>query len=768
MKRILLISLWMILGGLMGSLTAQTAFQHTTTSTNTSGHITTLDHSTTNGKAGMIVIVEQVYGKYNDHAIGVWYNSGKWKIFNQDRQPIPAGTKFNILVVDPAKSKRAFVHTTGSANIKNNYTILNHSLTNVKPSATVLVTQVYGRYNTSPVGVWYSQGKWTIYNEKRTAMPAHTKFHVLVLNAGNTKSQIGLNGNAFSHSVTQASKGTYRTGHISFANHVGTNSKKDRIVFATPNYKSTYNPHIKGVWYANNKWSVFNHNRKAIPNGVRFNMLAVDPSPVRIITTRPEIGTVIVDGNTRPTTGTVIRPKPTFEPTRGWVIVDRPKPGTTETPEPESEEEISLAPLGPNLAGEEMKELLEGQSLADLADNWNFFPKVYPDQNEHSGIIYYLPKNYSVQWDASTQDYSLSMYYLSSTGDGRGEVIVTAELTPKLTEQEIEEAEELLSKQLRKDIKLYPMPIMSTPQVSLGQSLENFGVDPSSLHINVHSDFLEPIVLSWKMDQRVDDLIGFMMSNAQLAGKLQFEPYAEEEQFIDVPIRMKLNEPETYGKLTYENAASVLNGTTNPLDYPIILEELSVMRRKGNRHTLETITLGNYRVEPGMMFSDYSDTERTRLIEGDIIEQIWLKYSMDADCETCKETILDKILSGTSRARVQDIELEVLNPIAFSGAALIKLQVRSIQADPNGESMAYLEMLTIRQDFTPLKPGQLMIPEGENAQFEYQVSLVMPTGEVKVSEWVAHDNLTLVLGEFQLNELFPPEMATEEPESPEE
>lgn len=73
-------------------------------------HCTQIDHPLTNGDPDAILIVTQnwnpegvVAGTYNDHPIGVWYDSSdsKWEIFNQDFAAMPAGAAFNVLVVKP-------------------------------------------------------------------------------------------------------------------------------------------------------------------------------------------------------------------------------------------------------------------------------------------------------------------------------------------------------------------------------------------------------------------------------------------------------------------------------------------------------------------------------------------------------------------------------------------------------------------------------------------------------------------------------------------
>lgn len=62
-------------------------------------------------------------------------------------------------------------------------TTLDHPATNGNPAAIVIVTQLWtGIYNPHPVGVYYSGGKWLIFNEDLAAMPVGAQFNVLVIN----------------------------------------------------------------------------------------------------------------------------------------------------------------------------------------------------------------------------------------------------------------------------------------------------------------------------------------------------------------------------------------------------------------------------------------------------------------------------------------------------------------------------------------------------------------------------------------------------------
>ena len=76
------------------------------------------------------------------------------------------------LTIPPASSLGVqFVHVATAANIDSNWTTIDHPLTNGNPNAIILVTPnwnpggVGGTYDNHPIGVFYTAGKWTIFNQ---------------------------------------------------------------------------------------------------------------------------------------------------------------------------------------------------------------------------------------------------------------------------------------------------------------------------------------------------------------------------------------------------------------------------------------------------------------------------------------------------------------------------------------------------------------------------------------------------------------------------
>ena len=86
---------------------SESVFIHRATSESIAGNSTYIENRLINANPEAIIFITQNWnpggegGTYNDHPIGVWYDSGRqrWAIFNQDRAAIPEGAAFNVLIV---------------------------------------------------------------------------------------------------------------------------------------------------------------------------------------------------------------------------------------------------------------------------------------------------------------------------------------------------------------------------------------------------------------------------------------------------------------------------------------------------------------------------------------------------------------------------------------------------------------------------------------------------------------------------------------------
>ena len=172
----------------------KTVFTHTATDANSRGDYTYISDPAIDGDPNAVVLVVastdrgDARGASYDHNIGVWYegvNEKKWAIFNQDREVIPAGTTFEV-IIPPASE--TFVHYAELDNTVGNSTYLDNPLTNGEPDAVLTVTQDWnpgggrGVYNDHPIGVLYDADirKWAIYNRGGAPIPDGAAFNIAV------------------------------------------------------------------------------------------------------------------------------------------------------------------------------------------------------------------------------------------------------------------------------------------------------------------------------------------------------------------------------------------------------------------------------------------------------------------------------------------------------------------------------------------------------------------------------------------------------------
>lgn len=170
---------------LPGSI-SNTVFVQTTTTTNTSGYITFINNAGLNGNSSANFLVTQNWnpggsgGTYNNHAIGVWYDSyvGEWTIYNEDGSAIPNGASFNVVSMVGVTDAMTQVAT--SSNTTGDSTCINSTASNGNPNELVFITHVYSGYFTDPSAVWYnaSLGEWCVFDGLFHNMPTGASFFV--------------------------------------------------------------------------------------------------------------------------------------------------------------------------------------------------------------------------------------------------------------------------------------------------------------------------------------------------------------------------------------------------------------------------------------------------------------------------------------------------------------------------------------------------------------------------------------------------------------
>lgn len=157
--------------------TDMNSFIHKSDNANVMGDYTTLDHPSINNNPNAIFLVNDLYkGTYNLKVTGIYYNANlqRWRIFNMDGSNMAVNQYFNIVVAKNGQPYGAYYHTSSASNIVDNRTALNIPSINNNPDALVFVSQIWpagGAKNDNNVGVYYSGGKWYVYNETNGGSP---------------------------------------------------------------------------------------------------------------------------------------------------------------------------------------------------------------------------------------------------------------------------------------------------------------------------------------------------------------------------------------------------------------------------------------------------------------------------------------------------------------------------------------------------------------------------------------------------------------------
>ena len=116
-----------------------------------------------------------------------------------------------------------------------------------------------------PIGIWYENGQWAIFNEDSSDMGTLFAYNVLVVpKAG---------ASAF---TVQAKAGTVHGDYV-IINSPATNNNPDAALQVTQNYQpsAVFNAHPIGVKYfkVRRRWAIFNEDGHAMPHGAAFNVL---------------------------------------------------------------------------------------------------------------------------------------------------------------------------------------------------------------------------------------------------------------------------------------------------------------------------------------------------------------------------------------------------------------------------------------------------------------------------------------------------------------
>lgn len=168
------------------------AFKHSSAPSNIKNNQTIIDHPSLNGNPNAIAVISSVWeGGYDTYYQGLYYTTSdkKWRIYNEGGlgESMEEDRHFHVLVADKGSSEYTSLLITADANNTSGHILtIDNAAINGNQSAMLFATHVYnpggsgaGVYNNHPVGVYYAQGKWKIFNEDFAAIAPGTAFNVI-------------------------------------------------------------------------------------------------------------------------------------------------------------------------------------------------------------------------------------------------------------------------------------------------------------------------------------------------------------------------------------------------------------------------------------------------------------------------------------------------------------------------------------------------------------------------------------------------------------
>lgn len=244
-------------------------YVHTTTSTNTSGHITRLDHPDLNNNPSAHFLFSQRYidgsGVDNNNPTGIWYDGNRWAIYNENMATLNVGVQFNIFIPDDSS---VFVHTASSSNTSGLYTYLDDTAqedylfynTYWNPFA-VYNTFIYGNYYDS------ASAKRALFSENATNIPENASFKIM--KGSGTSSYL----NSISSSAAVITGSSMRLD-------IPTLNGNPDAVFLYSHYwgiptgsNQGYLPVVSEAFYSGGYWHIYAYGGEAFPTEVLIDII---------------------------------------------------------------------------------------------------------------------------------------------------------------------------------------------------------------------------------------------------------------------------------------------------------------------------------------------------------------------------------------------------------------------------------------------------------------------------------------------------------------
>jgi hypothetical protein len=390
---------------------------------------------------------------------------------------------------------------------------------------------------------------------------------------------------------------------------------------------------------------------------------------------------------------------------------------------------------------------------AGIDETWiaEQFPMIYQDRNASSGIFYYAPRAYHLEWDPD-EKYGLRMLYGAATAAGQaGEVLMAARLAADVDEQL---AEQLLQARARRTTGmtyngLRRLPLQKAPDVSISNVLRQYNIPADKIVITRISDVLGEIEASWVTDIVTKENLQLALTeDVGVNGEVVFTSPGDGLPPQSIPLSIKLADPRTFGEIRWLRGARWRNRTP----YTLRAKYLRALTVDATRNSANIYSwdLQDALIPPKAQL-ELDAGPVPAWLDGQA-KRIWIDYGVVQDCHSCDTEAINSITGGVSTVPSM-VTFHTITPLGDTGGYELAVDVRSKYFDPRSREIQTKPSLIFKADDQEATVGPVYLPQTTLGDpiFEYQIQLTMRDGTVRRSQkWTASDTLRVLIGKVQV------------------
>lgn len=373
--------------------------------------------------------------------------------------------------------------------------------------------------------------------------------------------------------------------------------------------------------------------------------------------------------------------------------------------------------------------------------------KVYEDKNPDSGVFYFHPLYYSLDWDPNEAQYGMEITY--GIGDAEKQVLMGMVFRSSHLLRHQLFVTDMLKKQYANFTDL--LEIGGEAQVTLPDDLSIiFGVSKDD--ISVKPPALGQILISWRTDPvGQETLVAALTGQLGVSGNVHLYPNGKDAAPYNVPLYANLASRRTFGHIEWNREDGWLNTTA----YPIVLKKMHALKI-GNAVSVTTWDLGNTPVPSNAQVKWIPTQVPTNLLQD--FQHVWFDYEVK-NCATCDLAAVATILDDIPDINAKILNINVLSPIASCNLGGAFIKIRSNYINPGKNTSATVDISL--SDETEYEQKLYYTAESLSGQIgEYQVRGILPSGKPLNSDhWYPIEDMVLYIGSYQFQESFPDEVS---------